>query len=88
MFSSGIEIEGGEGSFSYPAMIETKEGFAITYTWNRTNIAFANVVVTSVEPGEIAPVVKAEVVEGPKAYEFGLRGLGFQTIIFDELQQK
>ena len=33
------------GSFSYPAMISTPNGLAITYTWNRKNIVFKELAV-------------------------------------------
>lgn len=35
-----VEIETGPGEFSYPAIIPTRTGMAITYTWNRERIAF------------------------------------------------
>ena len=69
-WGSVLEVEGGPGSFSYPAMIETEEGFALTYTWNRTNIAFANVVVKTHSHGELYTSVEAETTEGPEAYDF------------------
>jgi predicted neuraminidase len=35
-----IDIESGPGEFSYPAVIATGRGIAVTYTWNREKIAF------------------------------------------------
>lgn len=35
-----LDIETGPGEFSYPAIIATRTGMAITYTWNRTRIGF------------------------------------------------
>jgi len=35
-----VEIEGGQGSFSYPSVAPLGDGFAVTYTWNRTNIRY------------------------------------------------
>ena len=35
-----LNIETGPGEFSYPAIISTRTGMAITYTWNRKRIAF------------------------------------------------
>ncbi len=35
-----LDIETGPGEFSYPAIISTRVGMAITYTWNRERIAF------------------------------------------------
>ena len=35
-----LDIETGEGEFSYPAIIPTTMGMAITYTWKRERIAF------------------------------------------------
>jgi len=34
------DIETGPGEFSYPAVIPTREGLALTYTWRRERIAF------------------------------------------------
>lgn len=36
----GLVLENSEGEYSYPAIIATKTGMAITYTHQRTNIAF------------------------------------------------
>ncbi len=38
-----IEIETGPGEFSYPSIIETEAGLAISYTWNRRRIALATI---------------------------------------------
>ena len=35
-----LELEGDEGEYSYPAIIATQNGMAITYTWKRERIAF------------------------------------------------
>jgi predicted neuraminidase len=35
-----LDIESGEGRYSYPAIIPTRVGMAITYTWNRQSIGF------------------------------------------------
>ena len=35
-----LDLETGPGEFSYPAIISTRVGMAITYTWNRERIAF------------------------------------------------
>jgi len=35
-----LEIESEAGEFSYPAIIKTGRGIAVTYTWNRERIAF------------------------------------------------
>jgi len=38
-----IEIETEPGEFSYPSVIETESGLAISYTWNRRRIAVARI---------------------------------------------
>lgn len=35
-----LDVETGEGEYSYPAIIPTPEGIAMTYTWKREKIAF------------------------------------------------
>ncbi|NLV90820.1 MAG: exo-alpha-sialidase [Firmicutes bacterium] len=35
-----ITLEEDEGEFSYPAIVATQDGIYLTYTWNRTRIAF------------------------------------------------
>jgi len=35
-----LSLETDDGEFSYPAIIPTAEGMAVTYTWNRQRIAF------------------------------------------------
>lgn len=35
-----LEVEGGAGEFSYPALIGVDGALYLTYTWNRENIAF------------------------------------------------
>lgn len=39
-WSRRLDIETAEGEYSYPAIIPTARGMAITYTWNRQRIAF------------------------------------------------
>jgi predicted neuraminidase len=36
-----LDIESGHGEFSYPAIVETRDGLAVSYTWNRRRIALA-----------------------------------------------
>ena len=43
-----IDLETEPGEFSYPAIIETDEGLAISYTWNRRRIAVARIAATSI----------------------------------------
>ena len=38
-----IIVQSGMGSYSYPSVIPTNDGFAMTFTWNRKRIAFAEV---------------------------------------------
>ena len=35
-----LDIETGDGEFSYPAIVPTAKGIAMTYTWNRERIGF------------------------------------------------
>lgn len=35
-----LDIETDDGSYAYPAIIPTRVGVAVTYTWNRENIGF------------------------------------------------
>ena len=35
-----LDVETGEGEYSYPAIIPTAGGVALTYTWRRERIAF------------------------------------------------
>lgn len=35
-----LDVESGPGEYSYPALIATPEGVALSYTWNRRRIAF------------------------------------------------
>ena len=35
-----LDIETGDGEFSYPAIIATRKGMAVTYTWKRQRIAY------------------------------------------------
>ena len=37
-----IDVETAPGEYSYPALIATPEGVALTWTWNRRRIAFAS----------------------------------------------
>lgn len=62
LFSDPVHMEDGAGNYSYPAMVATSDGFAVSYTWNRRTIAFARIVVGS----DGKPVVK----EGPEPYDF------------------
>ncbi len=38
-----IDLETDPGEFSYPAIVETREGLAVGYTWNRRRIAVARI---------------------------------------------
>lgn len=38
-----LDVETAPGEYSYPALIETTAGVALTYTWNRRRIAFAEI---------------------------------------------
>lgn len=38
-----IDIETGPGEYSYPAIVETPDGLAVSYTWNRRRIALARI---------------------------------------------
>ena len=43
-FRNFLTLESGEGEFSYPAMIQDREGnLDITYTWNRKRIKFIRI---------------------------------------------
>lgn len=44
-----VDLETGPGEFSYPAIIPTRTGMAITYTWKRERIAFWHGSVEQVE---------------------------------------
>ena len=35
-----LDLETGEGEFSYPSVVPTAVGMAVTYTWKRERIAF------------------------------------------------
>ncbi len=41
--SGRIDLETSPGEFSYPALIATADGLALSYTWNRRRIAFASI---------------------------------------------
>lgn len=43
-WSEGLILESGEGEYSYPAVVSRGNDLFITYTWNRTNIAFWHVI--------------------------------------------
>jgi len=49
LFGEPITIERGVGGYSYPAIIATDYGFALTYTWSRRRIAFTEVKITEVQ---------------------------------------
>ena len=38
-----LDVESAPGEYSYPALIETPKGVALSYTWNRRRIAFVEV---------------------------------------------
>ena len=64
-FSTPVDIENGLGNYSYPAMVNTSvenKTFAVTYTWNRTTIAFANVATDKDGNTVLLP--------GPQPYDF------------------
>ena len=48
-------IETNPGSFAYPALVETKYGFDLVYTWNRVSIAHVQISIkdTSISPFKI-----------------------------------
>lgn len=35
-----LDIESGDGGYAYPAIIPTRVGMAVTYTWKRESIGF------------------------------------------------
>jgi predicted neuraminidase len=37
-FQKALDLEDGEGEFSYPAVIACGDRVYVTYTWNRKNI--------------------------------------------------
>ena len=45
-----LDLETGPGEYSYPAIIPTAMGMALTYTWRRTRIAFWHGAVEAVPP--------------------------------------
>jgi predicted neuraminidase len=38
-----VHIQEGEGSFSYPSIVELNDGIGVTYTWNRLSISFVKI---------------------------------------------
>ena len=38
-----LDLETGEGEFSYPAIIADADSLHLTYTWNRCNIAYRRI---------------------------------------------
>jgi predicted neuraminidase len=60
-FSDPVTIESGLGSYSYPAMIPTKDGLLATYTNSRKTIGFAKI---RIKDGKVI------VESGPDSYEF------------------
>ena len=38
-----LDVEGGAGEFSYPAIIAVGDDLELSYTWNRRRIAFVRV---------------------------------------------
>lgn len=61
-FSDPITIESDNGSYSYPAIIQTKDGVVATYTDTRKTIGFAKIKID----GE-----KVTIESGPDPYNFG-----------------
>jgi len=61
VFSEPVEIVSGTGSYSYPAIISTKDGLLATYTDSRKTIGFAKI---KIEDGKVI------VESGPEPYDF------------------
>jgi predicted neuraminidase len=40
-----VDLENGEGEFSYPALIADAGSLHLTYTWNRRNIVYGKIVI-------------------------------------------
>ena len=50
-----IDVETDPGEYSYPALITTPTGVALSYTWNRRRIAFIEI------PGRALPGTATEI---------------------------
>ena len=59
-FGEPVVVCEGPGSYSYPSMVATDYGFAMTYTWSRRRIAFAEARVLGQEAGTGCPKVSVE----------------------------
>lgn len=68
-FHCRTDIESGVyDSYAYPAIIAVKDGFAMTYTWNRENIAFAHIRTSNIQWIGDAPTLDVSYIEGPAEY--------------------
>lgn len=47
-WSSRLDLESGEGEFSYPAIVAVGSNLHVTYTWNRKNIVYQRITLNSV----------------------------------------
>lgn len=69
-FGGTVNIEDGIGSYSYPAMIATDYGFAMTYTFSRRRIAFVEARIVEQEMENGRPNVKVELFSSIKPYDW------------------
>ncbi|MDM3693222.1 exo-alpha-sialidase, partial [Proteus mirabilis] len=51
-WSEPIDLLDGEGEFSYPAIIAENNTLHVTYTWNRKNIVYQQLLATQYKCGE------------------------------------
>lgn len=73
-FQSQIDVENHpNGSFSYPALITAKDGFALSYTWCRRTIGFCHIQLTNVKRTNDSVEVDAKIGSEPLTYDFRTR---------------
>jgi alpha-L-rhamnosidase len=65
-WTRGVELENSPGEYSYPAMIQTRDGLIhVTYTWQRRRIRHA-VIDPKLMPGSKDPGLQVPVIAGSK----------------------
>ena len=73
VFGAPVTVCEGLGSYSYPSMVATDCGFAMTYTWSRLRIAFSEARIVGKEDGSDFPKVSVELGSTVGPYAFRTR---------------